>query len=266
MTAAQRRKYSRQAAQMYKDIELQFTKPIYRAIRKQVSSFFSDTEDLNLVQLRVQVSLFNEDLMKAITRLHKTAGMMNARQVRSELRLEEKKSFGTNEDLLQFILEYLRTNGLEFATSINETTKQVVLKMILRGVEDGLDYRQIARTLETGEGAKLLKYQALRIVRTESVRASNAGRVAAANNAPFETTKEWVSTEDKRTRDTHRALQGIIREMDEDFKENLAQPGDPRAPARETICCRCVLAIVGKRNAKGRLIMKSPNPLVVVEA
>lgn len=261
MTAKQRLKYSRNAIRMQKALEKQFVGPVYRAIVKQVSSFFIDTNDIEVVKNRIQLSLFNEALVPVVTRLHKVAGLANATKVRRELRLEEKKSFGTNEELLALILDFLRTRGLEFATTINNTTKLIVLKLIDEGVANNLSFREIADSIR---GNVQFKYQAIRIVRTEIVRATNAGAVAAAETSPFEVIKEWISAHDNRVRHSHRELDGQRREMDEDFKPNLAQPGDPRAEAKEVIQCRCTLAIVAKRDENGRLIRKintTPSPI-----
>lgn len=260
MTKKQRLQYSQSAIRMQKALEAKFVGPVYKAIVKYVSSFFNDTDSVQIVHNRLQLSMYNEELVTVIQSLHKKAGLTNAIKVRKELRLEEKKAFGTNEELLNLILEYLHTNGLEFVTIINDTTKDLVLKLIVQGQQQGLSFAEMAKSIEDNVQ---FKYQAIRIVRTEVVRASNAGAVAAAESSPFEVQKEWISAHDNRVRHSHRLLDGQVRDMDEDFKENLAQPGDPRAPAKEVVNCRCTLAITAKRDENGRLIKRvktTPSP------
>lgn len=58
-------------------------------------------------------------------------------------------------------------------------------------------------------------------------------------------TKIWHSAKDERTRFTHRALDGVQVEMGAYFQSpsgaTLRFPGDPEAPASETVGCRCWL-------------------------
>lgn len=55
-------------------------------------------------------------------------------------------------------------------------------------------------------------------------------------------TKEWLATLDNHTRDTHRALDGQIREVDEPFEirgYDIMYPREPSAPPEMIINCRC---------------------------
>ena len=51
--------------------------------------------------------------------------------------------------------------------------------------------------------------------------------------------KQWDATLDGRTRDSHRRVDGEIRELDEKFSNGLMFPGDPSGSAAEVINCRC---------------------------
>jgi hypothetical protein len=112
------------------------------------------------------------------------------------------------------------------------------------------------------------KTQAARIVRTETTRAANAGVLAAGDTSDFEQTKEWIATEDNRTRGvkpsqhaSHIGLNGVIIDYEDLFTDprngdQLRAPGDPLASAESTINCRCVTAVMAKIGANGRLIPK----------
>jgi uncharacterized protein with gpF-like domain len=57
--------------------------------------------------------------------------------------------------------------------------------------------------------------------------------------APF---KQWLSTDDTRTRPTHNAADRQRTLLSEPFRVGTASllfPGDPRGPAAEVINCRC---------------------------
>lgn len=51
--------------------------------------------------------------------------------------------------------------------------------------------------------------------------------------------KQWDAVLDGRTRDSHRRVDGEIRELDEKFPNGLMFPGDPSGSAAEVINCRC---------------------------
>ena len=53
--------------------------------------------------------------------------------------------------------------------------------------------------------------------------------------------KVWVATKDKRTRDTHAALDGESMGIDQPFSNGLQYPGDPNGPPEEVINCRCAM-------------------------
>jgi len=64
---------------------------------------------------------------------------------------------------------------------------------------------------------------------------------ARGDVAPF---KQWLATEDNRTRPTHRAADKQRTLLSEPFTVGGARllfPGDPRGPAGEVINCRCTM-------------------------
>lgn len=254
MTPAQRRTYSRNYQSMQKAIERKYLPLVYRALKKQVEAFaetITNGGDPSLM-------LFNEHISPVIRRLYLDAGLQGARSTRSELRLmpaiAKKAAFGTNDELVSAIIEYLQQFILNRSViPISQTTREWVLRELEKGVAEGKGAAEIAKGLV---GSEYLKFQALRVVRTETVRAANVGKMKAIEASPFEVQKEWIAAHDKRTRHSHRALDGQLRDPEEDFLPNLAQPGDPRAAASLVINCRCTLATVAKRDSEGRLIRK----------
>lgn len=89
------------------------------------------------------------------------------------------------------------------------------------------------------------------VARTETMSALNMGREDAFNavaeelGVPFE--KMWLATADGRTRPTHRRADGQRVPVNGVFTvggASLRRPGDPFAPGKETIQCRCTLLLL----------------------
>jgi hypothetical protein len=273
MTPTQRRAYSRKYQQMLKAFEVKHAGPVYRALRKQVVEFADVLEraGANAAMNQVHLTLFNPHLQPVITDLYTEAGLMMARQVRGELRMEEQKRFGYNQEFIDRIIDYLNRYLLDKSVRpISQTTREWALGVISKGQEEGTSIEEIARILRDGgladsNGVTFLRYQALRVVRTETLRATNVGAIKAAETSPFAVTKQWIAAHDARTRHSHKLVDGTVLDMGDKFSvqrwrgrnylgnEPMSQPGDPEASAENIIQCRCTVAIRAKRDERGRL-------------
>lgn len=124
---------------------------------------------------------------------------------------------------------------------------------VARMFENGepLDSDQIDRMVDRYR-ERLLALRADTIARTESLRVMSQARQEALEQAVedvgadrSQVRRTWRASRDKRTRDTHREMDGQEVGIDEPFESPsgafLRYPGDPRAPAGETINCRCVV-------------------------
>lgn len=108
--------------------------------------------------------------------------------------------------------------------------------------------------------ARYLAMRAETIARTETTRVLNTARqettmqVVESSGIPEdEVVRTWAATDDNRTRDTHAAMDGQERGLNEPFESpsgaQLMFPGDPSAPADETINCRCAVLVSFKSTA-----------------
>jgi hypothetical protein len=99
---------------------------------------------------------------------------------------------------------------------------------------------------------RFVKERSETIARTESLRAANAGRhemiqqaVEAGKIDPDRLTQQWFTQLDERERKSHRFMNEQKRGFGEAFTSGagfaLMFPGDPTAPAAETIRCRCAV-------------------------
>ena len=118
--------------------------------------------------------------------------------------------------------------------------KKTITQEISRGIASGLPYSDIARNINNVSGSGLSN--AKRIARTEGHRiqqTSSRDAQYAAKKKGCDVVKQWDSTLDGRTRDSHARVDGEIRELDEEFSNGLMFPGDPSGSAAEVINCRC---------------------------
>lgn len=132
--------------------------------------------------------------------------------------------------------------------------KKSISQEISRGLSTSMSYFDIARNLQSRSNVTI--NQSMNIVQTEghriqSVAALASGKKAAAKGASL--IKTWDSTLDKKTRPSHRKLDGQVRELDEDFEVDgmkADSPGHFGKPS-EDCRCRCIVLIKPRWNVDG---------------
>ncbi len=127
---------------------------------------------------------------------------------------------------------------------------------VLQGILQGESMEKIA-----GRFSKVLgmnENSAIRNARTTVTSAENKGRLDSYKKAADDgiiLQKEWISTNDGRTRHAHALLDGQLAEVDEPFHSELGDimyPGDPQAAPANVYRCRCTTAakVIGFRKVK----------------
>lgn len=114
---------------------------------------------------------------------------------------------------------------------------------MLRGVQSGEGILEIRERIVAS--TELSAPRAAVVARTEVNAAMNAGAYEQMKTLGLPAIKEWIATDDERTRHTHREVDG--EEIDGDAKFTVGghpmdYPHDPLGPPEETINCRCTLA------------------------
>lgn len=100
---------------------------------------------------------------------------------------------------------------------------------------------------------RYLKYRSEVIARTEALRSVHQGSEEMYQQAfdngtlnPDEIERVWSTARDSRVREAHNGMNGQKKAVGEVFISDngnaLRYPGDPNAPASETIQCRCAIA------------------------
>ena len=148
-----------------------------------------------------------------------------------------------------WVADYLNEAGNRLVRLPDEVYALIV-REIERGITEGLDIPSVTAAVQsilTSTGSEYWPNRARTVARTETMGAVNAGVFRGAeldaaergDPAPF---KQWISTEDTRTRPTHVDADRQRTLLREPFIVGGAQllfPGDPRGAAAEVINCRC---------------------------
>ena len=136
----------------------------------------------------------------------------------------------------------------------------------LQGILQGESMDKIAKRMMNVQ--EMNKTQAIRSARTIVTGAENKGRqdsYARAEADGIILQKEWISTNDSRTRHSHAVLDGAIVDQDKKFENGLMYPGDPSGRPEEVYNCRCTVAAVVKGFKKAQVQKAMEQPKVFHE-
>lgn len=120
-----------------------------------------------------------------------------------------------------------------------------VTSAVTQGVLQGQSIPQLAASIAGIAGMD--QRAAMRSARTAMTSAHNLGKLKGYGNAAkmgIDVQKRWLATLDKRTRGSHRHLDGETVELDEEFSNGLKYPGDPDGAGSEVYNCRCTMVPV----------------------
>lgn len=120
--------------------------------------------------------------------------------------------------------------------------KRKITAQVSRSIATGSSFSECAKQL--ANYTRIGYNRSIRIARTEGHRIQSQATMDSMNEAVergADLVKQWDATLDGKTRESHVAVDGEIREKDEEFSNGLQFPGDPSGKAAEVINCRCAL-------------------------
>ena len=122
--------------------------------------------------------------------------------------------------------------------------KKVITNEITRGIASGMLFDDISRNI--ADKTYVPMKRARTIVRTEAGRVmeqATMDEAIKAKKAGADVVKQWSAIRDGRTRDSHRKLDGQIRELDEYFEVDGHKAMHPHGfgLASEDVNCRCTM-------------------------
>ena len=250
-----------QALRRAKRYEKKYLNSVYSALNRQVLSYISAVRDYGAAYAkRLQVD--PTPVERALKAHFKDVAISEANWTYTDLKTVKRASIGVNEEWVKEVKAYLDKYLLNKAVlPISEYSRQRILEVLQQGIDEGLGSREIIAKLKGLEDVN--KLRAMRIVRTETTRASNFGHMMGVNTSEYYYTKEWIAVDDARTRRTHRHGSGVDGEkvgFEQPFSNGLMYPGDPNGGASETVNCRCTVGFRVKRDANGKPMRKPVKP------
>lgn len=143
------------------------------------------------------------------------------------------------------LLPYKEVNGQKY----ERWATQKINAQMLRGIIQGESISKLADRLQNV--TVMDRNAAIRNARTMHTSAQGKGVLSAMQDGKKKgmlLQKVWeVAIFDGRLRDSHRAIAGEIRELDDKFSNGLMYPGDPDGRPEEVYNCRCTM----KHNLQG---------------
>lgn len=272
---------NQQIIKQYDQVNRKFERLFYPKVRKAINAkrdqLAAKVRSVGVERARNWLSedVGNVPLAKIIEKLYLVVGLRHARmnylRMLAERKRIEQKGFGFNDVWTNFILGYFRRYLLEKITyEVSKTTKDALLAILTNSIAQGWSTDQAVDTVRGWDA----RYQAARVVRTETNRAANAGAKANSETLEYQQQKEWVSAQDYRVRGRkphehadHWALNGTKIDAEDKFVDpvngdQLDFPGDITASAASVINCRCVAVYTAKRDENGNLIPKRKTTFV----
>lgn len=243
-----------------------YERKAYRIIQDHLKKILSDLPlnnlSLNTYQAVIYANITDEKVRLMLLDVYKTIGFNYGNKVNSAIERTKKDNILFNDTLLREILLFLNNQGLAKVVSVKDTLIQELIKEIGAELEKQgslISIRDVIYNV-VRKSQSFYKWQALRIARTETTFSANFAATVAAQNSGFEMVKTWISVSDNRTRRDHAIENQQTVDFDKPFKMAdgtlMMYAGDPDAPARQVINCRCTIGFEGKRDANGMLILK----------
>lgn len=238
---------------------------VYLALQAQISYFADNYADGTTV-----TDLPTKPLTKVLRALYESAGLQNALYVRQQIKRQARKAAPTDpiEKLRWMTNEYYRQNLLTQAVApITKTTKKQIEMVLQQANAEGWGVKKTVAALKSSD---ITRSRAELIVRTETMKAANAGAMLSAAEMDIAVQKKWISANDNRTRRIprdqydHLHMSGRTVNYADYFIvpstksiDAMQYPGDPAGSAGNVCNCRCTVAFVPIRDGAGNLVPMS---------
>lgn len=224
----------------------------YRKVKKYYDKQSKDAIEIIQIKQNINLNDLNSifkpsDLMELYKEMYVDIGLRFARWYYRNIEKYIKKGLGDSEIWAEAFRIYGANIAARRVTSVSGTAKSVLIRNANALYSDpefqSLGYKEQGRLLRK-KFSGLNKYQAERIVRTESTAAADYATDQSARSLfpGEELVKEWMAALDERTRTAHANADGQIVSANKYFTvggERMYGPGDTSASAKNTINCRC---------------------------
>jgi SPP1 gp7 family putative phage head morphogenesis protein len=246
--------------------EPMFISAIKKIAKKQSGDILSKIKDLEEINDATINNLCNDYFQKECNEAVKRGlakcwlSAMESGRENAKIALEGKKEITVISDVTitnDMFNKWVEKYGLAKSTELNQTTKRELLKKLRKTLAEGVDSSMPNLKKELQKSAEevfseLSNTRAFLIARTETGASVNVGQVSTYKATGIEK-KEWISTLDDRTRESHLQMDGVIADIDSTFEvenltdggvDNMLYPLDPTGSAGNVCNCRCTVAPV----------------------
>lgn len=208
------------------------------------------------IKQNIDYILFDwDDNMRAFSRTGKQITGMIVQETANE----ELVSLGMDASFTlenRFARAYLGSKVAEFSKHVLKTKADQLRNTLVAGFKAGEGIRKLTQRVQAVYGSVLKgQYEALRIARTETISASNAGAMMGYETSGVVKEKGWLTTRDQRTRGAdpddvadHWNMDGDRVKLNEAFIDGrtgarMMHPGDTGlgAGAEDLVLCRCAM-------------------------
>jgi HK97 family phage portal protein len=235
---------------------------IKRFISEQRNKFltmFKMKKDLNQEQLDMMSNLYGffesqkeklTDMLRPIYfEVMKTGGQLALANIGVQRSINNGVVKQDDDVLQDYILQFVVNENilearLNKVSGISDTIYDQIKKSLFDGIKEGDSIKQLADRVK--DVYRMATNRSLTIARTESVSLMN-GTSHSVYQEEGVSSKEWLSAEDSKTRESHASVNGTIVGINDTFNVGgypMKYPGDPAAPISETANCRCSISPV----------------------
>lgn len=246
-------------------LQYMYERKSYRIVQRHIKKILGEIPLNNISLSNYQILMYSnitdEKIKAMLVDIYKEVGFDYSKRIKKEIE-KTTKNVLFSDSFLQDILLFLSGEGGNKIVSIRGTLIEDIIKAIQLKLEGNATLIQLQDAIFeiVNRSQQFYKWQALRIARTETTFASGFAAMRAASQANFETTKEWISVKDDRTRRDHRLENGQIVDFNDPFimadGTQMMYPGDPKGQASQVINCRCTIGFKAKRDKDGNIIFK----------
>lgn len=258
LTTADKQAYNRAWDRYSASVENKYRSPIRKALNDQVDRVvaYFDHQGLTATLQNIDAIILQDPIRDVLFTLYTVEGTKGATREAKWLNRQfggEYKDFPFFTRWFDVMVSFFRIKGAEQVVNITDTTKEILKAKLIQATDQNLT---IPETRDLLRMPDINKRRANVIARTEIISTLNYSSHAAVDAAPVEFTKEWIATNDSRTRKAHIEMNGQKRDLEDKYSNGGMYPGDPNLSAKERIQCRCVEIHEAKRDGQGRLVRK----------
>ncbi|MHA7823682.1 hypothetical protein ACVVIH_13045 [Chryseobacterium arthrosphaerae] len=240
--------------------------------RRQLKRIPFDNLTFNSSPVLIAANFDQESLREVLYKIHYTIGMAyglyNAKLLRKENPIHEKKWKPLpffNEAFQNFLIQYYRDKGGELIVTLNRTMAERVIEDIISGSFENETIEQMRnRMMITVNDPDYYTWMCMRIARTETGFAMNAGKYIAGDVSGVLMEKVWIAKSGGNRRHEHQYMNGKTVGAKECFQLSgnvqLRFPcdrdgkGTRKAIGNQVINCSCTYGFRAKRGENGQLI------------